>query len=101
MLAMVPHFGETAAMSDTNKPFNPHTVDAHVAIGSTSPGVRVRQDGGLTTVHRASNLPNLGAVRSVPVERLEQVRTLLTDDSSVRPAGDVLADIYVALEPWL
>lgn len=99
---MVPRFSEHAAMSDTNKPFNPHTVDAQVRIGSTSsPGVRVRQDGGLTTVHRASNLPNLGAVRTVPVERLEQVRALLTDDSSVRPAGDVLVDIYAALEPWL
>lgn len=88
-------------MSDTENN-TPQAVPEtqHVRIGGNS-GLRVQQSpGGVTTHTRASAVPNHGPVRSVPIEALETVRKLLTDDSAVRPAGQVLADVHAVLEPW-
>lgn len=90
-----------AAMSDTEETPTPQLPETqHVRIGGNA-GVRVQhQAGGVTTHSRASAVPHHGAVRSVPIATLEQVRQLLTDDSAVRPAGEVLAMVREALEPW-
>ena len=94
-----------AAMSDTenNTPAVPAPAlpeTQHVRIGGNA-GLRVQHSpGGVTTHSRASAIPHHGAVRSVPIEALETVRKLLTDDSAVRPAGEVLASIHAVLEPW-
>lgn len=81
---------------------NPHEVDTHHRL-SGSPGVRVREmsNGGITQHSRASNLPNIGAVRSIPIDVLMQVRDLLTDTPDMRPAPDALAQLRKLLEEWL
>jgi hypothetical protein len=83
--------------------FNPHDPNQVNVRVSGTPGVRVTQTsmGSLTQHKRASNVPDVGAVRSIPIERLALVRDLLTGDATVRPADSVIREVHELLEPWL
>jgi hypothetical protein len=100
-LASVLRIGETRRMTDQQAPFNPHEVEQHVRL-TGSPGVRARQTSasGQTQHTRASGVPHVGEVRSVPIATLTKVRALLTLEDVVRPAADVLRELHELLEPW-